>query len=198
MELSKEQQIAFNLFKQGKNVFITGPAGSGKSELIKIFYNYAIEQFKTIQICALTGCAAVLLGCKARTLHSWSGIGLGNVSVQSLVKKISKNHNAKTAWRTTHILIVDEVSMLSKKLFEILNSLGKILRRNNNPFGGMQIVFSGDFYQLPPVGNKEEDPDTEKFCFESDIWNQVFNSSYQIQLIKIFNRNIVHQKFWLI
>jgi ATP-dependent DNA helicase PIF1 len=188
MELSKEQQIAFNLFKQGKNVFITGPAGSGKSELIKIFYNHAIEQFKSIQICALTGCAAVLLGCKARTLHSWSGIGLGNSSVQSLVTKITKTHHAKTSWRTTHILIVDEVSMLSKKLFEILNSIGQFLRRNNNPFGGIQLVFSGDFYQLPPVGNKEEDPDTEKFCFESDKWNQVFDISAQIQLIKIFRQ----------
>ena len=188
MELSKEQEIAFHLFREGKNVFITGPAGSGKSELIKKIYNYSIQNFKSIQICALTGCAAVLLGCKARTLHSWSGIGLGNSSAQTIVKKIIKNHHAKTAWRTIHILIVDEVSMLSKKLFELLNSVAQTLRRNKHPFGGIQLVFSGDFYQLPPVGNKDEHPDTEKFCFESDIWNKVFDISAQIQLVKIFRQ----------
>ena len=187
MQLSDEQQLAFNQFIQGENLFITGPAGSGKSELIKKIYHHAVHNFKPIQICALTGSAAVLIGCRARTLHSWAGIGLGQDTIPNLIKKILRNHFSKQAWRTTRILVIDEISMMSKKLFDTLNSLGKILRKNSRPFGGIQVVFCGDFYQLPPVGN-EEDPDTEKFCFESDDWNSVFPRSNQIQLIKIFRQ----------
>ena len=187
MQLSDEQQLAFNQFIQGENLFITGPAGSGKSELIKKIYHHAVHNFKPIQISALTGSAAVLIGCRARTLHSWAGIGLGQDTIPNLIKKILRNHFSKQAWRTTRILVIDEISMMSKKLFDTLNSLGKILRKNSRPFGGIQVVFCGDFYQLPPVGN-EEDPDTEKFCFESDDWHNVFTVKNHILLTTIFRQ----------
>jgi ATP-dependent DNA helicase PIF1 len=83
--------------------------------------------------------------------------------------------------------VVDEVSMMSLSLFETLNNIGKAIRKNNRPFGGIQLVFSGDFYQLPPVGNREE-PDTMRFCFESSEWNSVFPSECQIQLVRIFRQ----------
>lgn len=187
MELSKEQQIAFDKYVKGNNIFITGPGGSGKSALIKIIQKHAYNQFKDIQVTALTGCASVLLNCKAKTLHSWAGIGLGNGTIEQLVTKIKKNKFAKTAWRTTNILVVDEVSMLSLKLFNTLNEIGKAVRGNSKPFGGIQLVFSGDFFQLPPVGDASE-PDTQRFCFESDDWNSVFHSECQIQLVKIFRQ----------
>ena len=91
MELSKEQQIAFDKYKQGQNIFITGPGGSGKSALIKIIHKEAYHQFRDIQVTALTGCASVLLNCKAKTLHSWAGIGLANGTIDQLVTKIKKN-----------------------------------------------------------------------------------------------------------
>ena len=75
MEFSVEQQIAFNKYIQGQNIFITGPGGTGKSALIKYIKQNADSRCKRIQVCALTGCASVLLECKARTLHSWSGKG---------------------------------------------------------------------------------------------------------------------------
>ena len=187
MELSREQQIAFDKYIQGENIFITGPGGSGKSELIKKINNHAFEHFKNIQVTALTGCAAVLLNCKAKTLHSWSGIGLGNASIEDLIKKVKSNKFSKALWENTHTLVVDEVSMLSLKLFDTLNIIGKIIRGNNKAFGGIQVVFSGDFFQLPPVGDKGE-PDTQRFCFESEEWNNVFHPSCQIQLKKIFRQ----------
>lgn len=198
MELSREQQIAFDKYVEGHNIFITGPGGVGKSALIKKIYEHACRRSKNIYVTAMTGCAAVLLNCKAKTLHSWAGIGLANSSVEQLVKKIMKNKMLKISWKNTDILVVDEISMLSLKLFEMLNQIGKIIRNDQRPFGGIQLIFSGDFYQLPPVGNKDE-PDTIKFCFESNDWNSVFHRNCQIQLTRIYRqsdenyRNILNQ-----
>jgi ATP-dependent DNA helicase PIF1 len=121
MDLSKEQQFSFDKYVQGHNIFITGPGGSGKSALIKIIHKHAYNQFKDIQVTALTGCASVLLNCRAKTLHSWAGIGLGNATEEYLVNKISKNKFSLANWRETQVLVIDEVSMLSLKLFNLLN-----------------------------------------------------------------------------
>ena len=184
MELSKEQQIAFDKYVKGHNIFITGPGGSGKSALIRKIKEHCKKE---IQVCALTGCAAVLLNCKAKTLHSWSGIGLGNGTIEQNIKKIIGSRYKRDMWKETDVLIVDEVSMLSLKLFNMLNEIGKAVRKNYRPFGGIQLIFSGDFYQLPPVGNKYE-PNTQCFCFESVEWNTIFKQDCQIQLVKIFRQ----------
>jgi ATP-dependent DNA helicase PIF1 len=187
MELSREQQISFDKYVLGENIFITGPGGAGKSELIKRINQHAYSHFKEIHVTALTGCAAVLLGCKAKTLHSWAGVGLANGTPEHLIMQLRKNKFAKAIWKGTDILVVDEVSMLSLKLFETLNAIGKAIRENLKPFGGIQLIFSGDFFQLPPVGDKDE-PDTQRFCFESEEWNTIFNRKNQIMLVKIFRQ----------
>ena len=188
MEFSEEQQIAFNKYIQGQNIFITGPGGTGKSALIKYIKRNADTRCKIIQVCALTGCASVLLECKAKTLHSWSGIGLGKGTIEQLIKKIQKNKHSKALWKETDILVVDEVSMMSLKLFETLDAIGKSVRKDRRPFGGLQLIFSGDFYQLPPVGDKD-DPDTSKFCFESEFWFTTFPKQNHVQLKRIFRQN---------
>ena len=188
MELSPEQQLAFDKYKKGKNVFITGPGGSGKSALIKTIYQDAKVMKKNIQVCALTGCAALLLGCNAKTVHSWSGIGLGNGQPEHLVARVKSNKYSMSSWKKTDILVIDEVSMLSLKLFDLLNKIGQSVRQYPRPFGGIQVIFSGDFYQLPPVGTSGE-PDTSHFCFESENWNTAFEKECQIQLITIFRQS---------
>ena len=187
MELSSEQQTALDAFKNGENIFLTGPGGSGKTALIKYMVKNAEEREKEVQVCALTGCAAVLLGCKgAKTLHSWSGIGLANGDVFDVVDRVSRQKHKRKSWEITDILIIDEVSMMSIKLFEILDRLGRRIRKNHgSPFGGIQVVFSGDFYQLPPVGTNDS-PETSAFCFESPYWNTTFHR--YIQLTTIFRQ----------
>jgi len=188
MQYSREQLQAFNKYIDGENVFITGPGGSGKTELIRAIYAKSKQNKENIQVCALTGCAALLLRCHAKTIHSWSGIGFGNGCIDTILSKIKTNPYKLRAWLEIKTLVIDEVSMLSFKIFELLDVIGRNLRnRLDTPFGGIQVIFSGDFYQLPPVGTTG-DIDTFRFCFESETWNECFPRSCQIQLVKIFRQ----------
>lgn len=184
MELSDEQQLAFDLFNEGKNIFLTGPGGSGKSMLIRKLVENANLRNKKIQVCATTGCAAVLLGCKGtKTIHSWAGIGIAKGPFGKVVERVTSNKSRQYPWKATDILIIDEVSMMSKKVFEILDTIGKKIRKMyNKPFGGIQIVFSGDFYQLPPIGDTD-DLETSAFCFESERWNETFDKTVILNTI---------------
>jgi ATP-dependent DNA helicase PIF1 len=187
-ELSLEQQIAFEKFVKGENIFVTGPGGTGKTKLVKNLVEYANSIEKPGQVCAMTGCAAVLIGCKARTIHSWSGIKLAKGPKDKIIANVMKNRNAVKEWKFAKYLILDEVSMLSQKIFEILEELSRKARKNPAVFGGLQVVFLGDFFQLPPI-ETENDPGSEKFCFESPIWHRVFPTENHIELTKIFRQN---------
>lgn len=187
-KLSPEQKYALYKFNQGENLFITGPGGTGKTFLIQHLINSAKENNQHVQVCALTGCASVLLNCGARTIHSWSGIKLARGEPNNIIESVLKSNRALKNWRSSKILIIDEVSMMSKKIFNILNEIGKRVRHSSLPFGGIQVVFTGDFFQLPPVGNNINDQGSEDFCFESDDWYNVFKLENHIQLNSIFRQ----------
>ena len=186
--LKNEQKIVYNRYLDGKNLFVTGPGGTGKTHLIKAIVKHATENKKQYKVCALTGCAAILLMCGATTLHAFAGIGLATESIKHVVDKVIQSRNRKANWHKTDILIIDEVSMLSVKVFIILDLIARKIRKKPNlPFGGIQVIFSGDFYQLPPVGN-EDDPETTQFCFECGLWNETFHQENQIQLKTMFRQ----------
>ena len=167
-KMSQEQ--AFDLYLSGENVFLTGAGGTGKSKLIRDIYAHATSMGRNIQVCATTGCAAILLGCNAKTIHSWAGIGLGGTGA---LDKVMGNRYVRKRWSELEILVLDEVSMLSDTVFNLLDDLGKKTRRSGRPFGGLQLIFSGDFFQLPPVDSE--------FCFCSPNWTKTFPKSVVLQ-----------------
>ena len=188
MPLSQEQRYALQEFNEGHNLFITGPGGTGKTHLIHILVKSAENRQKIIQVCALTGCASILLGCNARTIHSWSGIRNGKGEIDKIIEDIRRNKKLMKNWREIQILIIDEVSMMSKRIFELLDEIGRNVRHcQHKSFGGIQIVFTGDFYQLPPVGNAGE-PGSMEFCFESPVWNDTFLLTNHIELRTMFRQ----------
>jgi ATP-dependent DNA helicase PIF1 len=186
-KLSIEQQYALQKFKRGENLFITGPGGTGKTKLIQTLVEHAKSVSKPIQVCALTGCASILLGCDSRTLHSWSGIRLAKGDRARIIASVLKNRTAKKNWKTVRVLIIDEVSMMSLKVFELIEEIARSARLSVLPFGGIQVILTGDFYQLPPVGSPGE-PETEMFCFESPVWPRVFPRENMIELKTIFRQ----------
>lgn len=189
-ELSYKQRIAFDKIKSRQNVCILGPGGSGKSMLIRFIYGYFKSKNISAQVCALTGCAANLLACEARTVHSWAGIGIANGTIEKIVEKIRAHFPAKKAWLTTRVLIIDEISMMSKKMFNLLDFAGRTIRHNERvPFGGIQVIFVGDFFQLPPIGSTGEgNEDSGKFCFESDRWYETFSTQNHVLFDKVFRQ----------
>lgn len=176
--LNNEQQAAYDTIASGRSVFLTGSGGTGKSFLLNLLYTELPKKSgKSIALTALTGCAALLLHPKAKTLHSWAGIGLGRESVDILIATLRKSRRACLRWLQTDILVIDEVSMMTPELFEKLDMIGRKIRRNEStPFGGLQLVLVGDFYQLPPVVKQCE----TSFVFESPIWDKLQLQTHEL------------------
>lgn len=157
---------AESLITQGENIFITGPAGTGKSFILSVlkkkFNNY-------MTLTATTGIAAGNIG--GVTIHSWSGVQQFQIPFPKILWKCKKDNISNC-----NLLIIDEISMLSAFALEYLDRLFKIVRKNNYPFGGIQVVLIGDFLQLPPVATEEElkvYKEKGQYCFESEVWNKL-------------------------
>ena len=167
VKLTEKQELAYKYMSDGNNIFLTGKSGSGKSEVIKSFVDKH-KHFKIIAVTSTTGTSALLIG--GTTLHSYLGIGLGTGSVDFLVRKIKAKKWIRDRWIDLDILIIDEISMLSPVLFDKLEKLARVIRDNTMPFGGIQLVLTGDFCQLPVIG-------IEDFCFEAKMWDKCIDKT---------------------
>jgi ATP-dependent DNA helicase PIF1 len=186
-DLSLEQNYAFDKFKEGENVFITGKAGTGKTFLIKKIVENLKQRHILYKVCALTGCAAILLDCDATTLHSLMGIGIANGDAQKVIKFALSRKKKMTELKQIAVLVIDEVSMLSEKIIQIIEYICRIVKKSQHVFGKIQIVMTGDFFQLPPIETKGE-PDTARFCFESPLWSKLFTKENHIELKTMFRQ----------
>lgn len=183
--LSAEQQRIFDIVVHEKRCcFFTGSGGTGKSLLIKTLIN-ALPRAST-SVCATTALAASLLG--GTTLHAWAGCGVNtDQDVEQLMRRV-RRPDTLLRWRNTHTLIVDEVSMMDGAFLDMLDFVGRKVRgRDHVPFGGMQVVLSGDFHQLPPVAKNQAQ---RTFCFESSAWRSLVNAGMRsVELKTIFRQS---------
>lgn len=161
-----KQIEALNILKSGHNVFLTGSAGSGKTFLLNEFINYLKSENIAVGITASTGIAATHLN--GRTIHSWCGLGIEENLNHQVRSSIAKG-DVKQRIKKAQVLIIDEISMLSASRLDLVDNVCQLIRKNNHPFGGLQIILSGDFFQLPPVARGDQD---KRFAMESDVWTK--------------------------
>lgn len=211
--LSAEQQAIHDLVINGEtNIFFTGAAGTGKSVLLRQIIASLRQKYKRqtdrVAVTASTGLAACNV--QGTTLHSFAGCGLAREDVDQLCKRIRRNKKARDRWQKVNVLVIDEISMVDARFWDKLEAIARKLRRNQKPFGGIQVIVTGDFYQLPPVpdthkdrfrgsygakqGNTgmvdsrtsaEIDPEA-RFAFEAESWGHVIDSTFL--LTKVFRQ----------
>ncbi|WWC93163.1 uncharacterized protein L201_008131 [Kwoniella dendrophila CBS 6074] len=211
--LSSQQQEILRRIMNGENFFFTGSAGTGKSVLLRAIIKAFKERDEAevigdedewrkylsgqnqskkksevkrwkLGVTASTGMAGVNIG--GSTLHSWAGIGLGELPPQKLFENIIKNKITAQRWRTTGALIIDEISMIDATLFDKLEFIGRKVRKSEKPFGGLQIILSGDFFQLPPV--TKGSVHNCSFAFDAMSWNKVIPWENMTSLTRVFRQ----------
>lgn len=161
------QSSALNILKTGKNVFLTGSAGSGKTYTLNQYIHYLRARRVPVAVTASTGIAATHMN--GITIHSWSGIGIKDELTERDLSNLARKQFLADRLKDTAVLIIDEISMLHAKQLNLVNQVLKHVRKNDNPFGGIQVVVAGDFFQLPPIGSKGES-NRDKFAFMSEAW----------------------------
>lgn len=143
------QEIAFGIFKTGRNIFLTGSAGTGKTYLLNQYIQYLQERDIQPTITAPTGIAASHIG--GMTIHSFFGIGIKEWIDDYFLDCLLQKEYLYRRLRAMKVLIIDEISMVSPELFVSVDKILRAFKNSDKPFGGIQIILSGDFFQLPPV-----------------------------------------------
>ena len=162
-----KQTLALALLDAGHSVFLTGPAGSGKTYVLNEFVRNARADGKSVAVTASTGLAATHLG--GATIHSWSGIGIADELHKRTASDMSKTRQDKII--NADILVIDEISMLHDFRLDMIDQLCQEVRGDSASFGGLQVVMSGDFYQLPPVNRA--DSKEGGFVVHSSAWEEL-------------------------
>ncbi|HQM18879.1 MAG TPA: AAA family ATPase [Candidatus Paceibacterota bacterium] len=164
------QEQALRIMKTGVNVYLTGSAGSGKTYLLNKYIKYLESHGVPVAVTASTGIAATHMN--GMTIHSWSGLGIKDHLDERELEKLEERKYLWKRFDKARVLIIDEISMLEGKQLEMVERICRRFKRNDKPFGGLQVILSGDFFQLPPV-RKGEDKDGE-IIPKSKVW-QILN-----------------------
>ena len=163
---SQEQKTAIRRACNGESMFITGQGGTGKTKTITDIISALRSRSKLedVIVTAVTGVASVVIG--GTTIHSAAGIGRGDGDLATIKKLLEHNSRKKEQWKNAHTLIIDEISMLSAEVFDKLDKVISFLRgRENEQFGGIQLIICGDFFQLKPVSGR--------YCFQGNSWKSL-------------------------
>lgn len=162
-----DQELALAILLSGRSALLTGAAGTGKTHLLNTFIAQARKRGKKVSVTATTGLAATHLG--GNTIHSWSGIGVNDHLPNNFFERLSKTR--RDVISKTDVLIIDEISMLHDFRLDMIDRVLRTVRENDQPFGGIQLVMSGDFFQLPPVNRPNEQGGG--FVVYSDAWQEL-------------------------
>lgn len=162
-----EQSLALEVMSEGQSVLLTGPAGSGKTYTLNEFIRRAKKSGKHVSVTATTGLAATHLN--GSTIHAWSGMGIHDELPKNFFDHLSKAR--RETIQKTDVLIIDEISMLHDYRLDMVNEIAKKVRDNEAPFGGIQVILCGDFFQLPPVNRR--DSRTGGFVVSSGAWSEL-------------------------
>ena len=162
------QETALTILKTGANVFLTGEPGAGKTYVINKYINWLEAAGLNVAVTASTGIAATHIG--GLTIHSWSGVGTRDTLSRYDLDQIATKEKLVKRIKKTHVLIMDEVSMLDGKLLDMVDVICRTIRQSNEAFGGMQVVCVGDFFQLPPIARHGE---MMRYAFDSRAWENL-------------------------
>lgn len=194
------QSQALKILKTGANVFLTGEPGSGKTYVINKYVAYLRSHKIQPAITASTGIAATHIG--GMTIHSWSGIGIKDRLNKAELRSIITNDYVSKRVKSAKVLIIDEVSMLPPQTLQMIDAICRGIKNNSQPFGGLQIVLVGDFFQLPPINKNIPDESSQenlfdeadhRFVYNSPIWNQAkFATCYITEQHRQDDSNLIY------
>lgn len=162
------QNTALNILKTGNNVFITGSAGTGKTYLLNQFTFYLKSRKIIPTIVAPTGIAASHL--QGQTIHSFFSLGIRDTIDDYYIESLLEKKYLQTRFSKLKVLIVDEISMVSPEMFLAMDKILRAFKKNDIPFGGVQTILSGDFFQLPPISKVPKD---KRFAWQSPSWKEL-------------------------
>uniref|UniRef100_A0A8C3TU40 ATP-dependent DNA helicase PIF1 n=1 Tax=Catharus ustulatus TaxID=91951 RepID=A0A8C3TU40_CATUS len=174
--LSAEQEAVLGAVRSGKSIFFTGSAGTGKSFLLKRIVGSLPPN--VTYATASTGVAACHIG--GTTLHAFAGIGSGKAPLEQCIQ-LAERPGVRQHWLACQHLIIDEISMVDGKFFDKLEAVARAVRKQDEPFGGIQLIICGDFLQLPPVCKANEET---KFCFQAKSWRKCIHINMELTEVR--------------